>query len=227
MALASQLFSDTDRQKINAAVRDAEAGTSAEIVPVVATASGRYDRAEDVLGLWLGIGLMVAISLFWPPPMMGTESGSWESNSAALQPVKLIVAMLVGFILGAVIGSKVPILRRLFTPKRQMTDEVRQTARSVFFDNRIHHTQAGGGLLIYVSLFEHIAVILADRQVVAAIGQPALDSLCQSLTQQLRTAGPTAALCQTLQTAGELLKSALPRGADDVNELPDALVTID
>jgi len=224
---ASQLFSDTDRQQINSAVRAAEAGTAAEIVPVVATASGRYDRAEDILGLWLGIGLMIAISVFWPPPTIVADSGSWESNPAALQPVKLIVAMLVGFILGAIIGSKVPVLRRLFTPRRQMLDEVRQTARSVFFDNRIHHTQAGGGLLIYVSLFEHIAVILADRQVVAAIGQPALDALCQNLTQQLRIAGTTTALCQTLQTAGEMLKPVLPRGADDVNELPDALVTID
>ena len=54
MIKATRLITDADRQRINAAIADAELHTSAEIVPVVASASGRYDRAEDIAGLWLG-----------------------------------------------------------------------------------------------------------------------------------------------------------------------------
>ena len=51
MQRASELFNDEQRATIDQAVADAESKTSAEIVPVVATASGRYDRAEDIVGM--------------------------------------------------------------------------------------------------------------------------------------------------------------------------------
>ncbi len=225
MQYASSLFSAADRQRINETIQAAEALTSAEIVPVVATASGRYDRAEDLVGLWLGVLLVVAVSVF--SPAVVAEPGSWDSHPLLWQTLKLVAVLLGGFLVGAVLSSRIAWLRRLFTPTNQMRDEVNQRARSVFFDNRVHHTQAGGGLLIYISLFEQIAVILANQQILDALGQSPLDQLCQTLTQQLRNNQPAEALCQTIQAAGEKLQPVLPRAQDDVNELPDSLVTID
>ena len=225
MQHASSLFSTADRQRINEAIQAAEALTSAEIVPVVATASGRYDRAEDLVGLWLGVLLVIAVSVFSPAAV--AEPGSWDSHPLLWQTSKLVAVLLGGFLVGAVLGSRIGWLRRLFTPVPHLRDEVNQRARSVFFDNRVHHTQAGGGLLIYISLFEQIAVIQADQQVLEALGQSPLDELCRSLTHQLRNNQPTEALCQTIRAAGERLKPALPRAQDDVNELQDSLVTID
>ena len=225
MQYASSLFSATDRQRINQTIQAAESLTSAEIVPVVATASGRYDRAEDLIGLWLGVLLVVAVSVFSPAAM--AEPGGWDSHPLLWQTLKLVAVLLGGFLVGAVLSSRIGWLRRLFTPATQMRDEVNQRARSVFFDNRVHHTQSGGGLLIYISLFERIAVILADQQILDSLGQSPLDDLCQTLTQQLQSKQPTEALCQTIQAAGEKLQPALPRAHDDANELPDSLVTID
>jgi putative membrane protein len=225
MQLASRLFSASDRQRINETIQTAESLTSAEIVPVVATASGRYDRAEDLVGLWLGVLLVVAVSIFSPAAV--TEPGSWDSHPLLWQTLKLVAVLLGGFLVGAVLSARIGWLRRLFTPATQLRDEVNQRARSVFFDNRVHHTQAGGGLLIYISLFEQIAVILADQQILDALGQSPLDELCQTLTQLLRSNQPADALCQTIQAAGERLRPALPRALDDVNELPDSLVTLD
>lgn len=225
MQRASSLFSVSDRQRINETVQAAECHTSAEIVPVVSTASGRYDRAEDLVGLWWGALLVVAVSIWWPAEV--AESGSWGMHPAVWQMLKLVAALLAGFLLGASLGSRIAWLRRLFTPAQQMRDEVQLVARGVFFDNRVHHTQSGGGLLIYVSLFEQVAVLLADRQVLEGLGQSALDELCDSLTLRLRANEPTEALCQTIQAAGEKLKTVLPRAMEDVNQLPDALVTLD
>ena len=225
MQHASSLFSAADRQRINQTIQAAEALTSAEIVPVVATASGRYDRAEDLVGLWLGVLLVIAVSVFSPAAV--AEPGSWDSHPLLWQTLQLVAVLLGGFLVGAVLSSRIAWLRRLFTPATQMRDEVNQRARSVFFDNRVHHTQAGGGLLIYISLFEQIAVILADQQILDALGQSPLNDLCQSLTQQLRNNQPTEALCQTIQAASKKLQPVLPRAHDDANELPDSLVTID
>ncbi len=227
MVSASSLFTDSDRERVNNSVRAAEARTSAEIVPVVATASGRYDRAEDLIGLWLGVLFMVVTAVFWRSPAVSMESGSWDSDPSLRQAGKVVGAMLVGYLAGVTLGSRLSLLRRLFTPVRQMHDEVRQTAQAVFYDKRVHHTQSAGGLLIYVSLFEHVVTILADQSVLKAIGQPVLDELCNAMTLSLRQDAPTVALCQIIDAAGEQLAIALPRQASDMNELPDALVTID
>ena len=177
MLSAAGCFSDADRRRINQCIGAAESKSSAEIVPVVATSSGRYDRAEDLVGLWCGVVLMILTAIFWPAPAVSMESGSWDKDPSLLQAGKLIIAMLVGFMLGVAAGSRIGSVRRVFSPAKQMREEVQQAARAIFFDKRIHHTESGSGLLIYVSLFEHITVILADQQVLTALGQPALDDL--------------------------------------------------
>lgn len=227
MPSAAKCLSEADCKRINECVGLAESKTSAEIVPVVATSSGRYDRAEDLVGLWCGIALMILTALLWPATLVSLESGSWDKDPSLLQAGKLIIAMLTGFMLGVAAGSRIPALCRLITPMRQMREEVQQSAQAIFFDKRIHHTTSGSGLMIYVSLFEHIAVILADQQVLKALGQATLDELCSSLTMQLKQGSPTAAICKTIEAASEKLSTALPRQSSDINELPDSLITID
>lgn len=222
---ASDVFNDEQKQTVRQAVADAESKTSCEIVPVVASSSGRYDRAEDIVGLWLAtITAAVLWALF---PREASESGSWSAGSVSLGVLMVVVAVVIAFLVGAVCGSRVHWVRRLFAPQKQMQEEVAARARSVFFDNRVHHTAGATGLLIYVSLFEHQAVVLGDQKVLDKLGQSFLDDLCGQLTEQLRNGHPTDALCTTIAKAGEQLATPLPRAGDDQNELQDALVLID
>jgi len=225
MKPASRLFNDEQRQRIDKAVAQAESKTSAEIVPVVATASGRYDRPEDIVGLWLGVAGLVIAWLALPEATTGP--GNWGGLPVWLKTVCAAGAVVVGFIIGAAVASRAGWLRRLFTPRRQMREEVEASARQVFFDSRVHGTTGATGLLVYVSLYERMAAIIADQAVVDALGQPTLDELCREVTGRLRTTGPTEALCETVRAAGDRLATVLPRAEDDVNELPDSLVTID
>lgn len=223
---ASTLFSDEQRRRIEQAVADAESRTAAEIVPVVATASGRYDRAEDVVGLWLGL---VAMSLIWFwLPRAAPEPGAWGLRPPWADWLLLVGAMVGGFIAGAALGSYCSPLRRLFTPKRQMHDEVAAAARQAFFDARVHHTANRNGLLIYISLYERIATILADQVVTEKLGQPALDEMCSRLTADLRRGGDvTTALVAVTEDAGNRLAAALAAAPDDRNEIAASLVTLD
>ena len=84
MQRASELFTDKQKTRIRDAVASAEAGTSAEVVPVVATASGRYDRPEDVVGLWLGL---VCLGLaWWLLPEARAQAGSCSKPSGVASP---------------------------------------------------------------------------------------------------------------------------------------------
>ncbi|PQO28706.1 hypothetical protein [Blastopirellula marina] len=225
MQRATHLFSPQQRQQIADAVTAAESQTSCEIVPVVATQSGRYDRAEDMVGLWLAV--IAAITVWLVFPRTANEHGDWSGLSFDLGLVLLVVSIVAAFLIGALAGSQIGWLRRLFTPRQQMQEEVNARARAIFFDQRIHHTSGATGLLIYVSLYEHQAVVLGDQEILDKVGQSVLDQLCAQLTTALKQSSPTEALQTVITEAGKHLSGPLPRAADDVNELADALVLLD
>lgn len=212
------------RTRVEAAVAAAEAKTRCEIVPAVATESGRYDRAEDIVGLWLGsLSAVLVWALLPRQPAVGDWSGLPPWGEAGV----LIGAIIVGFLVGVVVANRVSTLRRLFIPKRQMEEDVNDRARQLFFDSRVHHTAGASGILIFVSLFEHMTVVLGDRTVVERLGEPFLTELCRRLTTEIRRGDPAEALCQAIHAAADRLGPEMPRESDDVNELPNALVLID
>lgn len=224
MASIARKFTAEDNKRINQAVAEAESKTSAEIVPVVAAVSGRYDRPEDIVGLWVAVA---ALAITWCVLPEHAGPGDWGAMQAWMHLLLLVLSVVVGFILGAVIGAHVDPLRHLFTPSKQMSDEVLARARQVFFDSRVHHTAGRTGLLIYVSLFERMAAVLADDAVVEKLGQAALDELRDHLAASLRTQSLSDAICGTIAAAGPRLAAVLPQADGDINELPDALVVLD
>jgi len=223
MQRASEFLTKEEQASVEAAVAAAEGKTSVEIVPVVATASGRYDRAEDMVGLWLGGTLMVVLWFLWP--VVPAEPGDWAA-SAPLNYLGWLAALLGGFIAGAVVASRTGWLRRLCTPKREMAEEVERRAREAFFDQRIHHTAGGTGVLIYVSLYERLVCILADDAVLNVLPEGEIRRLCDELTAKLGNA-PAEALAATIASLGDTLAAPLPRADDDVDELANAVVLID
>ena len=226
MAFNIRNISSEHRQQVNQTVQRAEARTSAELVPAIAAWSGRYDRAEDVVGVLLAAVAAVIAVCYVPGP--DTTPGSWGDTPAWVLPVAVGLIVPVVFLTGAALASRSHGLRRLFTPASQLRDEVQAAAQRVFFDRRVHHTRTGGGVLFYVSCLEHLAVVLADEAVLQAVGQETIDAWCQQLTAALsRTQDPIAALRDAMEAAAQDLAPRLPREQSDVNELPDALVVID
>jgi putative membrane protein len=218
-------FLASDLAAVNQAVKEAEGVTSAEIVPVIARSSGRYDRPEDTIGVWTGVVLMCVVWMVLPAEETGL--GSWSETHPLWHLAALIVAMLFGFLAGAFLGSRCDWLTALFTPRQQMLDEVRRRSQAVFYDSRVHHTAGSTGILLYVSLMERMAAVLADEVVLQKLGQARIDLLCRDFTRRLHNSSPTKALCETTRELGEALHPVLPRDAADVNELPDALRLLD
>lgn len=225
MQSAFDFLTEEQQKQVEQAVVDAESKTSCEIVPVVATSSGRYDRPEDVVGLWLAI--ITALCFWYFFPKVQGPAGEWGGIPVFVELILAALAMVIAFILGAIAGSRIGWLRRLFTPKQQMQDEVAARAREIFFDKRVHHTEGGTGVLIYISLFEHIAVALADQAVIDKLGQSSIDQLCQKLTSGLQSGNPSETICEVIREIGDQASTPLPRAEDDQNELHDVLVLID
>jgi putative membrane protein len=224
MKSASSLFSEQDRARISAAIAAAESGTAGEIVPVVATSSGRYDRAEDLFGL---VVALAAVSAIWFV-QQGTGEAAWSGAAAPrLGLIGVLAIFALGFIGGAWLASRVPLLRLPFISSAEIDAEVDRAARAAFQTHRVRGTAGGTGLLIYVSLYEHRVRVLGDDAVDARVSLAEWDAICAAVVDGMRRDDPTQGLLDGLALAGSLLTRLLPRDSGEVNELPDQLILID
>jgi len=224
MQRASNMFTADDRRRVAVAVAGTEGRTAAEIVPIVATESARYDRAEDLGGGLLGLSAMAAVWMFFQGE--NPAAGGWDGLALSVPPFVLVLTLVAGCVIGVILTARVAWLKRLFASRRRGERAVDERAAQLFFDQRVHHAPTGSGVLIYVSLFERRAAILADRTAFDVLGQKRIDEMCRWLSGDLKRGDVTGSLCTMIERLGDALAGDLPRADGDENELPDALITI-
>jgi putative membrane protein len=224
MQKASEFFTQDQQAEVEAAIAEAETKTSCEFVTVMASASGRYDRAEDIAGLWLGGIFLVIAWLKWPIEQV--TDGSWSASSNTLHYAGWLAILAIGFVIGAVASAKLGKLRMLFTPRQEKLEEVESKAKMAFFDQRMHSTDGGTGVLIYISLFEQMVTILTDETVQSHVNDDEVAKHCAVVATSLAKASPEG-LVSTIQALGESLATPLPCAVDDVDELDNAIVFVD
>jgi len=221
--VASKLFPPEARQAVSDAVSEAEKKTSAEIVPVVATASDRYERAEDLIGLGASI---VAVASTWT--LFQPTGSDWESNPELTLRLPLVLLVLVtGWILGVFVAKLLPWLKRLAVSRRTMTARVLIAAHQAFDALHAHKTAGGTGVVIYVSLFERRVCVWADQAISAKIPEAEWKGITEGLVQALADGKPRDGMIEAIRKCGELLANPFPIQPSDVNELPNELRLID
>jgi putative membrane protein len=224
MKTASTLFNEQQRQFIAAAVTEAEQGTAGEIVPVVATVSGRYDRAEDLFGLLLGLVALVVIWVLF----QGTTETAWAAGHTPTLGLAAVIAIIVaGFLVGATLATRFPVLRLPFIPPREMRHEVERRALEAFQRYRIRTTRGGTGVLIYVSLYEHMVRVVGDDAVTEKISLEDWEGICRLVVDGMKADNAAQGLTLAIRQSGELLARHFPILPDDHNELSNELILID
>jgi putative membrane protein len=219
------LFSPEDRQAISAAVAEAEKKTSAEIVPVVATTSDRYERAEDLIGLATSL---VAVAATWIQFQRLGPSSDWEGRDELTLELPYLLAIMVGaWMVGVLLAKALPWLKRLAVSRRSMTARTLIAAHHAFDSLHAHRTVDGTGVVIYASLFERRVCIWADRKVSEKIPEAQWKGITEGLVQALRGGKSRDGFVEAIRKMGDLLATALPIQAGDVNELSNELRILD
>jgi len=199
---ANNLFSPGDREQISQRIAKLEQQTDAEVVCAVATESGRYDRAESLCGLTVGL-----IALISGNKLAGM--GGWDASTALSLGLQ-VVLVVGGFVLGSVLVSYWHGLRSLFVSKTEMNEEVSRSVHQVFSRHGIGGTKHRGGVLIYLSLFERRLEVRCDRTIAEKIQQPDLDALRDAVLEKVRVGDASGGLMAGLDRAEEILAKALP-----------------
>lgn len=226
MKKASNYFSDKDKKLIEDAIARAESNTSGEIVPVVASVSGRYDRAEDVFGVLFSLILFSIASLY--TQKLTPIAGQWEVEVTSVITLPWALAIIfIGFILGAILATFFPVLRLIFISKKEMQEEVERSAMEAFHQFRIRGTQGATGVLIYISLYEHTVRVLGDQKINDKLNQQDWDEVCALVIAGMKSKQPVDKLVEGIALCGELLAEHFPIEEDDQNELPNTLQLLD
>ena len=203
-------MSDADRARIADAIRIAEAKTEGEIFCVLARRSSHYTLVP--------VAWAAALALLVPLPLIYVTS--WPASV-------IYVLQLTAFMAAAIVLSR-PALRFRMVPKRARHDRAHSTAMRQFWAQGLHKTKARTGVLIFVSLAERHAEIVADaginEKVTPQVWENAVAALTAAVKQGRIADGFIAAIAQ----CGAVLTEhfPVPPGAAKVDELPDNLVEI-
>jgi putative membrane protein len=192
MRKLKRFLSHEEQHAISLAVKEAEARSSSEIVPVVVLRSSRYDwigyRAA-IIG-W-AVASVVALWFYYFRPFM---VDLWDIE--ALQ--------LAGLLLGWVL-SRFPFGVRWLVPEHTLALEVDHAAHTAFMHHGLMNTKERNGILIYVSLRERRVLILADRGVHEKVGQEYWKSEVARIVAGIREGRPAEGIVAAVRSIGEKL----------------------
>jgi putative membrane protein len=197
-------FRDEAKRKAADAVKSVESHTSAEVVVAVRRRSGAY-----LVGAYhFGFGALAIVTLY----LLVTPQ-VFSIGAIALDA-------LAAFVIGTLLCANVESLLRVVIRKRVRRSNVENAARAAFFDLGISRTSGRNGILVFVSVFERTTVVLTDVGVdVARLGSDW--TTARAAMDQAVGRKDFQGFVAALTTLGPVLGRAMPRSADDVNELPD------
>lgn len=219
---------------IEAAVRAAEARTTGEIYCIVTEESSHY--GETALAWAAGVALLGPALLLLAgvhvtiPDLLSSWSAS-DVGAAIEASVRqaLVGAIVTQTVLFVAVGllASIPPVRRLLTPKGLKRLRVRRRAAEQFVAKNLHLTRDRTGVLIFVSLGERMAELIADEGIAEHVGAHVWDQAMAALTDGLRHGRVEHGFEACVRMCGDVLADKFPARPDDnPNELPDAVVVL-
>ncbi|NUN50115.1 MAG: hypothetical protein HUU15_14910 [Candidatus Brocadiae bacterium] len=195
-----------DADAVEKAVAAAEATTSAEIIVAINRRSGSYlDRnviAATMAGL-LAAGFMVVAP--W-----------WEFHPVWFLPDAVAIGVL-SFLAVLLVRP----LARAIAGRRRMEAQATLYARNAFHLLSVSGTRERTGLLVYVTLFEDRALLLADFGIEGKIPPARWLELAARAGSPSAADDPTTWLCGLIASCGAMLAEKLPPGDSNPDELPN------
>nr|WP_277622678.1 hypothetical protein [Sphingomonas telluris] len=221
-------LSDEDHAKVSAAIAAAEAKSDGEIVAAVTDLSDKY---HDVALHWAVLVLFAVLAwaaicpscLNW---WLDLFLGSWreETTQRELLTFLMILAVLK-FTVVLLILRYMP-LRLLLTPSATKERRVRRRAIATFKAGAERRTVGRTGILIYLSMGEHRAEIVADEAITKVTTPETWGEAMAALLVEVKAGRPGDGIVAAVERVGVVLAEHFPKTSTDTNEIPDKLIEL-
>ncbi len=221
-------LSSEDHAKVSEAVAAAEAHTSGEIVTVVAARSDGY---SDIALAWAALVAFTLLTLaaFFPDALLRPLAALINRWNAAWTPAELFTIAsslgILAFLFAWLVQLSEPV-RLALVPGKVKTDRVENRAIDLFKVGAERRTHGRTGVLIYLSLKEHRAEIVADQAIVGKVEPEAWGAAMADMLVEIKQGRLADGLVAGVRDVGVILARHFPRAGDDTNELPDRLIEL-
>jgi putative membrane protein len=185
-----------DIARVEQALHAAQGGITARIECVLAETSSNYEILPII------VSALLALAAPWPLLLFS----EWSAE-------RVYVAQLAVFLIALALLS-LPAVRVLLIPRRARNASAHRAALDQFVIRGVSHGTERNGVLIYVSLAERYARIVADEAAARVIHQTRWQAVVDKLLSELR-GGPVApALIGAVDGCAKLLAKDFPGRGD-------------
>ncbi|CAN5807816.1 hypothetical protein BH11PSE6_BH11PSE6_22110 [soil metagenome] len=216
-----------DHALVAAAVARAEEGTDGEIVTIVSQRSDQYHDAalHYAFAAALAVIALAAMSPGTFEAKFGWFSNGWGRADPRSMLFSVLVAETIIFLIVRYALAWMP-LRMAFTPRATRARRVRRRAIQYFKFGAERRTQARVGILLYLSLDERMAEIVADEAIHKAVPAERWGEAMAALVDEVRVGRAAEGMAAAVGQIGTILSENFPKTEIDRNELPDRLIEL-
>jgi putative membrane protein len=221
-------LSESDHQRVSDAVAAAEARTAGEIVTVVADRSDGY---SDIALVWAALVAFTALTVYslFPEFYLGLIdrlTGGWGTERSLSQVLAIFgTAALLKFLGTWLILLWQP-LRFWLIPGPVKSARARARAIDLFKVGAERRTHGRTGILIYLSMRERRAEIVADEAIASKVAAETWGEAMAAMLVHIKDGRRADGMIAAVEKVGAVLAEHFPRAEDDQNELPDRLIEL-
>ena len=204
-----QFITDKDAKRISRAIEKAEKATSGEIVAVVARSSDDY---HFIPLLWAAL-LALAVPMF----MFTLSDWPWTH----------IYALQLGVFATFAVAVQWWPLRIALVPTAIKRSRAHRHAMEQFLGQNLHTTRGRTGVLIFVSVAEHFAEVIADEGIYKKVDEDIWVETVNAMTGKIAQHKVADGFITAIDMCGEVLAEHFPPGSASENELANHLIVLD
>ncbi|NCP23342.1 MAG: hypothetical protein GW854_04250 [Erythrobacter sp.] len=221
-------LSETQHRLVSDAVGEAERNTSGEIVTVLADRSDGY---SDVVLVYAAGMAFTAMSVFaaLPRPFLDLWDalvGGWGHDWSTGELASMTIALGLVAFAASWVALSFDALRFALVPKPVKAARARDAAVRHFKVGAESRTHGRTGVLLYLSMREHRAEIVADATIASQVPAEVWGEAMADMLGEIREGRVAEGLAAGIRDVGVVLAERFPRDAEDTNELPDRLIEV-
>lgn len=225
------MLTEKDRQRIAAAITQAESKTSGEVFCVLARSVSRY---REVPLMWAALAAAVL-----PPVLvlsglqrlaLASIFNSWTDNSERAMESLIVRAMTTyglvqaGIFLIVAIIVALPGVRRVMTPGPLKHYRVRKAARHHFAAAGMHLSKDEPHILIFASWADRRVELVAHENIHQAVGEGPWHAAVAAVVQGIKDKHPGDGFVKGITICGDALAAHFPPDGPPKNQLPNGIL---
>ena len=221
-------FTEEEHKLVTDAVAKAEALSDAEVVTIIAQRSAAYHDVAlhyAVLAMLLVPAALAAVSQTFVDRLTAFLLGWNAELTRGFLMLFLFAALALMFLIVRLALAWTP-LRMALTPASTKSRRVARRALQLFRASAERKTHGRTGVLLYLSLLERRAEIVADEAIHSKVDPEEWGEAMALLIDRVKDGRPGEGMALAVEKIGEVCATCLPKSLDDPNQLQDRLIEL-